>query len=118
MTPEEQRSTLAATLAISRKMHDNNPLLVFILISDGRNGRFNTLDIADKADRQQLLSNPSTNIRATITSTCVPDQLDDNVLAALQTQLQLAYTPNGKTYNAYDLGDFINRAKEAISAPA
>lgn len=116
MTTDEQKQSLAAALTICNKMQEDIPQQVFILVSEGRDGRYGITDLNLKADRQRLLANTSTFIRATITKTCLPAKMPDNLLHELQSQLDVAFTPNGKTYNAYDLGDFITRAREALNA--
>lgn len=118
MNPDEQRSTLTAALAICKKLHEENPDEVYFLVSEGRNFAYSILELRSKADRQRLLGNTATHIRATITDNCLPDELPDDLLSALQSQLDVAYTPNGKTYNAYDLGDFITRARESLGGTA
>lgn len=118
MTTEQQRETLTAALAVSRTLHDDDPNAIFFLVSEGRNGRYHIIDIAAKVDRHQLLANFPTHIRATITDNCIPQELTDELIAALQSDLDVAYSPNGKTSNAYDLGDFITRAQQSISATA
>lgn len=116
MTPDEQKQSLAAALLICKKLHDDIPDHVFILVSESRNGPYGIIDINLKSDRQRLLANTSTFTRATITNSCLPDDMPDDLLRELLNQLDLAFTPTGKTYNAYDLGDFITRAREALTA--
>lgn len=116
MTPDEQKQSLSAALATCKTMHSDIPKTVFILCSEGRNGPYTIIDLDLKSDRQRLLTNPTTFIRATITDNCLPEEIPDDLLHELASQLDVAFTPTGKTYNAYDLGDFITRAREALSA--
>lgn len=118
MNPEQQRDTLISALAIARTLLDDEPEVICFLVSQGRNDRYSVIDIRNQADRQQLLCEPQTHIRALITEQCIPHELDDKLLTALQSELDVAYSPNGKTSNAYDLGNFIIRAGKSISASA
>ncbi len=111
MNPEQQRLSLAATIAVAKKMQHDLPAQTFLLVSDGRDGNYACLSLSNKADRVQLLVNPNCHIRATITPNCIPHELPDELLIKLITELDTAYTPNGKTYNAFDLGDFISRSR-------
>lgn len=118
MNSEDQKSSLATALETCRKLQYTEPEQVFLLASEGRNHRYSIIDLTNKADRQRLLENLSTHIRATITPTCLTDAITDQLLDELHNELDSAYTPYGKSYNAYDLGDFLNRARERLSAKA
>ena len=115
MDPKEQMESLRTALDEARTYHAEKPDQILLLTSDGRNGAFHVLDLHIDQHRQQLLNNPAITLRCAITPACSAKTVAPELLPPLLSEIDIAFSANGKCYNGKDLGDFIVAAENALN---